>query len=228
MMKTMNSIFPKVLIVTGTVSVFLSGCFKAPNSNDQTSSDASRTSSITTGVGRTDRAEETLKSRFECKDYGNGRYRPYYLQAVEGSSDLKDYSQTPKGLLGQNAMKSLDECNQALEHANHEYGVICSRTGLDGWKPTLYTGTVPGRADFGYLGGSSIMKFEDCLKSTAASSEKGVCYWGGSAWFAGRIDRQGNSLAGPLAVLTAALKLQRQTNWQRSKQCSRFACYPSS
>jgi hypothetical protein len=196
-MTTLKQTCPKILLLTSTVSLFLTGCFKAPGTSGKTSSTDSRVSSITTGVGRTDAADQSIQSRFECKDYGNGRYRPYYLQAIDGSSELKDYSQTPKGLLGQNAMKSLEECNQALQHANHKYGVICSRTGLDGWKPTLYTGTVPGRADFGYLGGSSIMKFEDCLKSTAASSEKGVCYWGGSAWFAGRIDRQGNSIAGP-------------------------------
>lgn len=156
----------------------------------------SRLSTITTGV-QNEPSAPSLESRFECKDLGNGRYRPYYLQALDGATELRDFSQTPKGLLGQHPMTSLEECSKALENANHKYGVICSRTGLNGWKPTLYTGTVPGRADFGYLGGSSIMKFEDCLKSTAASSEKGVCYWGGSAWFAGRIDREGKSLAGP-------------------------------
>ena len=122
----------------------------------------SQLATITTGV-RNAETSAMLSSHFECRDLGNGRYRPYYLQAIEGASELKNYSQTPKGLLGQNPMKSLDECQQALNNANHQFGVICSRTGLDGWKPTLYTGTVPGRADFGYLGGSSIMNFQDCL-----------------------------------------------------------------
>lgn len=196
---------PNFMIAAGLVSVILSACLRAPAGNDKPGPSDSQVATITTGVGRTITAEPA-QSRFECKDYGNGRYRPYYLQAVDGSSEIKDYSQTPKGLLGQNAMKSLEECNEALKHANHKYGVICSRTGLDGWKPTLYTGTVPGRADFGYLGGSSIVNFKDCLKSTAASSEKGVCYWGGSAWFAGRIDREGKSLAGPFPSVDSCIE----------------------
>lgn len=130
---------------------------------------------------------ENTESHFKCKDYGNGQHRPYYIQAIDDG--FRDWSQEPKGLLGQNPMTTAEECNQALESANHTYGVICSRTGLNGWKPTIYTGTIPGRADFGYLGGSSIVKFEDCLKSTANSSAAGVCYWGGSAWYVGRIDR---------------------------------------
>jgi len=207
-MKISGHVFPRILLAAGTASLILTGCMRAPAGGDKHSAPGSRASSITTGVGRTV-AVEPPQSRFECKDYGNGRYRPYYLKAVEGSSELIDYSQTPKGLLGQNAMKSLEECNEALKHANHKYGVICSRTGLDGWKPTLYTGTVPGRADFGYLGGSSIVKFEDCLKSTAASSEKGVCYWGGSAWFAGRIDREGHSLAGPFPSVDSCIEITK-------------------
>ena len=204
-MKISGRIFPKLLIAAGAVSATLNSCQRVPASGEKSSSSESQVSTITTGVGRTIESEPA-QSRFECKDYGNGRYRPFYLQAVDGSAELKDYSKTPKGLLGQNAMKSLDECNEAVKHANHKYGVICSRTGLDGWKPTLYTGTVPGRADFGYLGGSSIMNFKDCLKSTAASSEKGVCYWGGSAWFAGRIDREGKSLAGPFANVDSCIE----------------------
>lgn len=132
---------------------------------------------------------ENAQSHFKCKDYGNGQYRPYYMQAINDGTAFRDYSAEPKGLLGQNPMTSAEECAQALENANHTYGAICSRTGLNGWKPTLYTGTAPGRADFGYLGGSSIVKFEDCLKATANSSAAGICYWGGSAWYVGRIDR---------------------------------------
>ena len=138
---------------------------------------------------------EPLVSHFECKATRGG-FRPYYLKANQDGTAYKDYSQTTKGKLGQNAMKSMDECQQALDAANHAFGVICSRTGLDGWKPTLYTGTVPGRPDFGYLGGSSIMKFDDCLKATANSSQNGVCFWGGSDWFVSPIDKEGLT-AGP-------------------------------
>lgn len=142
-------------------------------------------------------APDPLVSHFECKEQGSGRYRPYYLKANAAGTELEDYSEKPKGLLGQNAMTSSDECQQALDNANHEFGVICSRTGLDGWKPTLYTGTVPGRPDFGYLGGSSIMKFEDCLKATKNSSEAGgVCFWGGSDWYTSPLDKEGMK-AGP-------------------------------
>jgi len=137
-----------------------------------------------------------LQSHFECKPQGNGRYRPYYLEAIQNGTAFKDYSKTSKGQLGQNAMTSLNECEFAITAANHEFGVVCSRTGLDGWKPTLYTGTSPGRADFGYLGGSSIMDFDDCLLATQKSSRKGVCFWGGSQWHISPIDREG-IIAGP-------------------------------
>lgn len=136
-------------------------------------------------------ADVPLQSHFECKDQGQGRFRPYFMQAISGNTAFKDYSQTTKGLLGQNAMTSQDECRQAAAVANATFGVICSRTGLDGWKPTIYTGTVPGREDFGYLGGSSIMKFDDCLKATQNSSESGVCFWGGSDWYISPIDHEG-------------------------------------
>src|SRR5690606_28273575 len=117
--------------------------------------------------------DEPLVSHFECKEQGNSRFRPYYLKAINDGTAYQDYSQTPKGLLGQSPMTSAGECQRALEAANHKFGVICSRTGLGGWKPTLYTGTVPGRPDFGYLGGSSIMNFDDCLMATRLSSERG-------------------------------------------------------
>src|SRR4051794_34700923 len=94
-------------------------------------------------------ATPALRSHFECKDLGGSMYRPYYLKAINGGTAYQDFSQTAKGLLGQNAMTSLDECQRAVKVSNAEFGVICSRTGLDGWKPTLYTGTVPGRPDFG-------------------------------------------------------------------------------
>jgi hypothetical protein len=145
-----------------------------------------------------------LESHFECKDLGSNAYRPYYMQALDGGARFKDWSQTSKGLLGQNAMRSLDECNQAVEAANQAFGVICSRTGLDGWKPTIYTGTTPGRADFGYLGGSSIEDFEDCLKATRQSSEKGVCFWGGSGWYVSPIDHEG-ATAGPYRSIDACV-----------------------
>lgn len=123
--------------------------------------------------------------QFECKKFGEESYRPYYL--------FSDKKEGPA--LGQGLMSSLDECKRAIAVANNEYGVVCSRTGLNGWKPTLYTGTVPGRPDYGYLGGSSIVKFEDCLKATKYSSKKGVCYWGAPGWYISRIDRE-SSLGG--------------------------------
>lgn len=139
---------------------------------------------------------ESLQSHFECKALGSGDYRPFYLKAINNGTEYKDYSQTPKGLLGQNPMPSLEECQRALESANHIFGVICSRTGLGGWKPTLYTGTVPGRPDYGYLGGSSILKFEDCLSATKYSNQEGVCFWGGSDWYVSAIDKE-DVKAGP-------------------------------
>ena len=143
---------------------------------------------------------EPLLSHFECKAAGAESIRPYYLQAIDGGTRFKDYSLTPKGLLGQNPMSSGDECARALAAANDEFGVICSRTGLDGWKPTLYTGTVPGRADFGYLGGSSIMAFADCLRATQYSSKSGVCFWGGSDWYVSPIDHE-DVTVGPFASI---------------------------
>ncbi len=146
---------------------------------------------------------DAVQSHFECKSLGNGRYRPYYLKAIS-PTEYKDYSLTAKGLLGQNAMTSLDECHQALDTANHTYGVICSRTGLDGWKPTLYTGTVPGRPDFGYMGGSSMMQFDDCLKATKNSSKEGVCVWGGSDWYVAPIDKEGIK-SGPYSTIDSCI-----------------------
>jgi hypothetical protein len=143
---------------------------------------------------------EEIVSHFECKELGNGKYHPYWMQAINEDTEFKDWSKTSKGLLGQNAMKSLEECERALEVANHKAGVICSRTGLDGWKPTLYTGTRPGRVDFGYLGGSSIMKFESCLLSTQNSSSKGVCFWGGSDWYVSALERE-STVGGPFGSI---------------------------
>lgn len=203
-MNSSNLVTGQMSLVCLVFSVTMMSCSQASVIR-QGDGQAGRLSTITTGV-QNEPSSPGLQSRFECKDMGNGRYRPYYLQALDGAAELRDFSKVPKGLLGQNPMTSLEECSKALENANHRYGVICSRTGLNGWKPTLYTGTVPGRADFGYLGGSSIVKFEDCLKSTAASSEKGVCYWGGSAWFAGRIDREGKSLAGPFPSVDSCIE----------------------
>lgn len=137
-----------------------------------------------------------LSSHFECKTLGLNAFRPYFLQAIDGGTRYKDYSQTPKGLLGQNPMTSASECAQAIQAANNDLGVVCSRTGLDGWKPTIYTGTAPGRADFGYLGGSSIMEFTDCLLATAHASRSGVCFWGGADWYVSPIDHEGIA-AGP-------------------------------
>ena len=148
-------------------------------------------------------ADEPLNSHFACKEFTpSGRFKPYYMQAIDNGTRFKDYSQLPKGLLGQNQMRSLSECAQATSAANAEFGVICSRTGLDGWKPTIYTGGLPGRSDFGYLGGSSITEFSDCLTATAAASVRGVCFWGGSDWFISPIDRAGVR-SGPYRTLAA-------------------------
>lgn len=134
-------------------------------------------------------------SYFNCKQVGSG-YRPYYMRWDESSGAHVDYSQKNKGLLGAGVMRTEEECQRALEDANHEFGVICSATGL-GWKPTLYTGTVPGRADYGYLGGSSMAKFEDCLLAVRNSSEKGVCFYGGTGpYYIARIDRA-QTISGP-------------------------------
>src|SRR4051812_33094335 len=153
--------------------------------------------SFLTFVNVTIFAADPLQSHFECKAESNA-YRPYYMQLING--EYKDYSKTEKGLLGQNAMTTLEECSKAIASSNAEYGVICSRTGLDGWKPTLYTGTVPGRADFGYLGGSSIMELGDCLKATANSSSDGVCFWGGEDWYVSPIDHEDVTM-GPFATI---------------------------
>lgn len=143
-------------------------------------------------------------SHFACKGQGNSRFRPYFIRVVPGTGTLEDWSQKPKGLLGQNPMTSLVECERAVHAANNEYGIVCSRTGLDGWKPTTFTGTRPGRPDFGYLGGSSILEFEDCLEATDKSSEKGVCYWGGSDWWISAPDKE-DTVGGPFRSLSACV-----------------------
>ncbi len=143
---------------------------------------------------------EILKSYFECRALEGEKYRPYYMKAINQNTEYQDYSQTSKGLLGQNPMTSMQECQLAVAAANQEFGVICSRTGLDGWKPTIFTGTLPGRPDFGYLGGSSIFPFDDCLKATQNSSAKGVCFWGGAHWYISPITHEGVS-QGPLDSL---------------------------
>jgi hypothetical protein len=169
--------------------------------------DASATDATVTDAGAADATEPVVHSHFECKKLGENAYRPYYVQvtaSADGSAIIKDWSTTAKGLLGQNAMTSQAECDQARAAANDVFGVICSRTGLDGWKPTIYTGTIPGRADFGYLGGSSITTFGDCLKATQSSSSAGVCFWGGSDWYVSPIDKEGVS-KGPFATLDACV-----------------------
>lgn len=146
-------------------------------------------------------------SYFLCTKSGNG-YRPYYMRWDEASGTHIDYSKKTKGLLGAGVMRSESECQQALDAANHEFGVICSATGL-GWKPTLYTGTVPGRADYGYLGGSSMNKFEDCLLAVRSSSEKGVCFYGGvGPYYVARIDRA-QTISRPFTRLEDCVKETR-------------------
>lgn len=175
--------------------------------------DADADGGVSSTVGDAGSPPSSARSHFECKPQGGNTYRPYWLREIpsDGGATYQDYSATPKGLLGQNAMTSLEECDQARAAANNAYGVICSRTGLDGWKPTLYTGTVPGRADFGYLGGSSITKIADCLKATQNSSSAGVCFWGGSDWYVTPIDREGTT-SGPYATIDACVARTRTTS----------------
>jgi hypothetical protein len=150
-------------------------------------------------------ASGPITSHFLCKELSTGgRFKPYYMQAIEDGTRYKDYSNIPKGLLGQNSMSSLSECTQAIEAANNTFGIICSRTGLNGWKPTIYTGGLPGRSDFGYLGGSSIMEFSDCLAVTTAASSRGVCFWGGADWYVSPVERAGVS-SGPYRSLAACI-----------------------
>ncbi|MEY4630547.1 MAG: hypothetical protein RIQ81_667 [Pseudomonadota bacterium] len=138
---------------------------------------------------RAEGSTQTGRSHFLCKQLGNNAWRPYYMKWDGSAGTYIDFSTKPKGLLGASAMKSEAECQRSLENANHEHGVICSATGI-GWKPTLYTGTLPGRADYGYLGGSSMEKFDSCLLAVRNSSAKGVCYWGGNgSYYISPIDR---------------------------------------
>lgn len=149
------------------------------------------------------------RSYFQCKQLSANAYRPYFMKWDEATRTHIDYSTRPKGLLGASPMGSAAECQRALENANHDYGVICSATGI-GWKPTLYTGTVPGREDYGYLGGSSMNRFEDCLLAVRNSSSKGVCYWGGvGPYYISPIDRAG-SAGGPFDRLEDCVAQTRQ------------------
>jgi hypothetical protein len=154
---------------------------------------------------------KTPASHFLCKSQGSRSFRPYYMKLNNDGLTYKDYSLIRKGLLGQNSMTSPEECQKALDAANNKYGVICSRTGLDGWKPTLYTGTSPGRQDFGYLGGSSIMNFEHCILATLNSSKLGVCYWGGSAWYRSPINKKGTT-AGPFSTVERCILNTRNSD----------------
>jgi hypothetical protein len=114
----------------------------------------------------------------------------------ESSGMHIDYSARDKGLLGSSPIRSELDCQRAIDNANQQHGVTCSFTGI-GWKPTLYTGTVPGRADYGYLGGSSMANFDDCLLAVKNSSAKGVCYFGGvGPYYISRIDRS-ETIGGP-------------------------------
>ena len=153
---------------------------------------------------------KTPASHFLCKKQSNRSYRPFYMKLNSDGQTYTDYSLMRKGLLGQNAMTSPEECQKALDAANNKYGVICSRTGLDGWKPTLYTGTSPGRKYFGYLGGSSIMKFEHCILATVNSSKLGVCYWGGSSWYRSPINKKGIT-AGPFSSVEKCILTTRNS-----------------
>ena len=170
--------------------------------------------SVQSGLLLAESGQDSVESHFRCKDVSGGSgtaFRPYFLQALDGGTKLRDWSQTSKGLLGQNPMKTLEECENSVQAANTLYGVICSRTGLDGWKPTIYTGTTPGRTDFGYMGGSTIVTFGDCLTATGNSSAKGVCFWGGSDWYVSPIDRAG-TIGGPYRTLVECTKFTKATD----------------
>jgi len=88
--------------------------------------------------------------------------------------------------LGASVFKDKALCERAV--ANSKNGAVCSFTGI-GFKPTHFSGSIPKRTDYGYLGGSSITNFEDCLKATLNATDKAICYYGGEGtrWYSGDI-----------------------------------------
>lgn len=106
---------------------------------------------------------------------GEKGWRPKSLRKDETG---KDYPP-----LGRHAMPE-EACKEAVQ--NSANGVVCSFTGVEpNYKPTHYSGSTEYRRDFGFWGSSTTLK--DCKHATAHSSEKKICYWGGSAWFIGDI-----------------------------------------
>jgi len=116
-------------------------------------------------------ANENNNTDFECASTPQG----FFPRKKGGQSKLLGTSGYPKREL----------CEQAVQNSRN--GLICSYTGI-GWKPTHFSGATEwerkvGREPHGYIGGSSIEKFSDCLKATSQSTPEGVCYWDGtSAW----------------------------------------------
>lgn len=116
-------------------------------------------------------SDENSNSDFECASTPKG----FFPRKKGGRSKLLGTSGYPKREL----------CDQAVQNSRN--GLICSYTGL-GWKPTHFSGATEwerkvGREPHGYIGGSSIENFSDCLKATSQSTPEGVCYWDGtSAW----------------------------------------------
>ncbi len=200
---------------TGSVGRARDNTIPLPNASPSSSSSSSSSSGASSGqrvdatasldagaaTDASDAGESLARSHFECVAQGSA-FRPYWRRLLADGS-IQDYPP-----LGQNAMTTRAECDQACAAAQDGHGVICSRTGLDGWKPTLYTGTVPGRADFGYLGGSSIVKLDDCLAATRNASMRGVCFWGGSDWYVAPIDHEATT-AGPFATIDACIATTR-------------------
>lgn len=97
--------------------------------------------------------------------------------------------------LGASVFKDKALCDRAV--ANSKNGAVCSFTGI-GFKPTHFSGSVPKRTDYGYLGGSSITNFEDCLKTTLNATDKAICYYGGEGtrWYSGDINGTNQHPAG--------------------------------
>ena len=106
------------------------------------------------------KAEAPTESEFECI-------------AKDGGFAPKKKGAGFKGL-GSSVYPKKELCEAAV--AASKNGIVCSFTGL-GYKPTHFSGKTQTRPDYGYMGGSSIKNFEDCLKATQSSTEKGVCYW---------------------------------------------------
>ncbi len=132
---------------------------------------------------------------FECVSIG-GAFRPQHKQA--------------KQPLGAGLVPSLEICKKVISASRN--GVVCSATGRDeGYKPTYLSGKTLSRADYGYVGGSS-MTLEACLFATEHSLSSHVCYYGGEiresvatettpGWYATHPTGDRSQKGGPFASL---------------------------